>query len=75
VLEAAGPERAGAAVSDEGDAAAGGVDFADARDGHAVQLARQFRDVMRADGEEQLEVLAAVEREREGVGGGERRRL
>src|SRR5436305_14821190 len=38
--------------------------LADARRANAAQLLRQLRRVARADGEEQLEIFAAVERER-----------
>src|ERR1044071_3694733 len=65
VLEAAGSQESRASVVDEPDFAALARDFADARDADAAELVGELARVARGDGEEQLEVFAAVERERE----------
>src|SRR5207237_2291659 len=64
VLEPAGLEHMLSPASDDLDFPAPARYLADARDAHAAQLLRQLRRVARADGEEQLEIFAAVERER-----------
>src|SRR5919197_6211019 len=68
VLKPAGPERALPSVTNDCDFPAPGRDLADARRGHAADLPRQPRNVARAGGEEQLEIFAAVEGERNRVG-------
>src|ERR1043165_5862210 len=67
VLDPRGLEHALSSACDDSELAARARDFADARRGHAANLAGQLRGVARADGEEQLEIFAAVERQRKRI--------
>ena len=75
VLEAAGAKESRAAFAYEPDLAALARDFADARDAHAREFARELRSVALRDGEEEFEVLAPVEREPKRLAAGDSRGL
>jgi hypothetical protein len=66
--EACRAEDSRATVAEDGDASRFGGDFAYLGEGYAVEFLGKTRGAARRDGEEQLEVFAAVEGEGERVG-------
>ena len=73
VFEAAGSQESPAAVSDQADFAALACDFADARDARVSERVGESARVALGGREEEFEVFAAVERERESFVAGEPR--